>query len=308
MYTTSSYGTTNILKFDGFHTNFTDLLHWPSKAVVKEGVRRIHHVKHVRSLYIWSCLRILFLLFSISHSSPDPAPCWSSHGIGLSPSPSPDVLSAGTRSSELAAFSLQGACAVEPAQHVARLPAPCVERQAPPAAPCPQPQSCPTGSRAGDPVSCESESPAGPGTRRQVWSPGGSGGCGAQGSGAPEGCCPPAGSLRELDNEKAQRLQLLEVRNTGISEVHRWINQNKDQFRGQVRAAPGAGSIPPCASLPPLLGMQTPSNTCRSTFFPSKLLQRMQQCNWQLWSSMSSSYEPWQLRDSGCSCFEPESN
>jgi len=42
------------------------------------------------------------------------------------------------------------------------------------------------------------------------------------------------GSLRELDNEKAQRLHLLEQRNPGITEVTRWIQDHKDQFRGQV--------------------------------------------------------------------------
>lgn len=82
---------------------------------------------------------------------------------------------------------------------------------------------------------------------------------GDEGDVAPQGCCPPAGSLRELDNEKAQRLQLLEVRNTGISEVHKWISQNRDQFRGQVGAAvPGREtSTLPRASLPPPLGMRT---------------------------------------------------
>lgn len=45
-------------------------------------------------------------------------------------------------------------------------------------------------------------------------------------------CC--TGSLRELDNEKAQRLHLLEQRNPGITEVTRWIQDHKDQFRGQV--------------------------------------------------------------------------
>lgn len=83
--------------------------------------------------------------------------------------------------------------------------------------------------------------------------------CGGRGDGAAKGWCPPAGSLRELDNEKAQRLQLLEVRNPGISEVHKWISQNRDQFRGQVgSAAPWGGSALPRTSLPPPLGMRTP--------------------------------------------------
>ncbi len=46
----------------------------------------------------------------------------------------------------------------------------------------------------------------------------------------------PAAALRQLDNQKAQRLALLEQRNAGITEVTHWIQTHKDQFRGQVGA------------------------------------------------------------------------
>lgn len=106
---------------------------------------------------------------------------------------------------------------------------------------------------------------------------------GDEGDVAPQGCCPPAGSLRELDNEKAQRLQLLEVRNTGISEVHKWISQNRDQFRGQVGAAilGGETSALPRASPPARLGMRIPSECLQlRNFSRRKSPQRMRQCDW----------------------------
>lgn len=51
-------------------------------------------------------------------------------------------------------------------------------------------------------------------------------------------------SLRELDNEKAQRLHMLEQRNPGITEVTRWIEDNRNQFRGQVTPSPPPSDAP----------------------------------------------------------------